>query len=129
MLSLYDNIHIVMSKRIKTRITAVARERGMSAAELSRKLGLYRSNVSAMDAGKRAASLKLLSKIAALLHCGVDDLIEPIEPRPVQVFQDKKLNHGLEDTENALKDGTERGWVHKALLSWQSHYKLAKLKK
>ena len=40
--------------RVSTRIKAETRARGLTVAELARRLGWYRSNLSAIDAGRRA---------------------------------------------------------------------------
>src|SRR3990167_11264453 len=61
---------------IRTRITEVARERGWTAARVARHLGLYRSNLSAMDAGRRSVSLQALNRIAECLGVSPSDLIE-----------------------------------------------------
>ena len=95
----------------------------MTVAEVARRLGLYRSNLSAMDAGRRVASLQALSRIAAVLGCSPGELIERAPEGPPAVFRTKALNARLAAREAALVDGTERGWVHAVLLAWQRHYR------
>ena len=108
--------------RIRTRILARAKERGMTAAEIARKLKLYRSNLSAMDAGRRSPSLRLLARIAALLDCSPADLIEIASGSEISLFSRKKILQRLDEREASIPDGIERGWVHAALLAWQRHY-------
>ena len=109
--------------RIRTRITQLAHQRGLTAAEVARRLGLYRSNLSAMDAGRRSVSLKTLSRIAQVLACSPGELLEPHGEAESPVFRDPALNSRLETLEAELVDGTECGWVHTVLLAWQRHYR------
>ena len=119
MLSKYDNITLV---RIRTRIQEVARERGRTAAELARQMGLYRSNLSAMDAGRRAPSLRLLGRLAEALDCGVGDLLEAAPERPTALFRRPALEHRVLERNREAAGGTDKGWVHATLLAWQRHY-------
>ncbi len=106
---------------MRTRITHMARERGLTAAEVARRLHLYRSNISAMDAGRRSVSLRTLSRIAQMLACQPGELLDtpdidtPLFNRPVLVAQ-------LEARQRALADGADRSWVHTVMLAWQRHY-------
>ena len=108
---------------IRTRITAVARARGLTAAEVARRLGGYRSNLSAMDAGTRSVSLRALARIAQILDCSPGDLLEAGGAAQTSVFRQSRLNRRLEARERAHPDGTEKGWVHTTLLAWQRHYR------
>lgn len=114
--------------RIRTRITTVARERGSTAAQLAERLGLYRSNLSAMDSGRRTVSLALLTRIAELLECSPIDLIEVIPTPEKPIFRSQRAMRALEKKDLGIPDGTERGWVHQALLAWQRHYAKPRLK-
>lgn len=109
--------------RIRTCIRKVARERGTTAAALARRLGLYRSNISALDAGTRACSLRALAQVAAALGCSPGELLERVPEGNPAVFRAKELNARLAARQAAVVDGTERGWVHTALLAWQRHYR------
>lgn len=109
--------------RIRTCIRRAARERGTTVAEVARRLGLYRSNLSAMDAGRRAASLQALSRIAAVLGCSPGELLERTAESPPAVFRAPALNARLAARDAGLEDGTERAWVHATLLAWQRHYR------
>jgi len=108
---------------IRTCIRRAAWERGRTVSEVARRLGLYRSNLSAMDAGRRTASLRTLSRIAAILGCSPGELIERAPDGPPTVFRTKALNAKLAAREAALVDGTDRSWVHAVLLAWQRHYR------
>jgi len=95
----------------------------VTAAEVARRLGLYRSNLSAMDAGRRSASLRLLGRIARSLACSPGELLEPQGEAESPVFRDPALNSRLETVDAELIDGTECGWVHTVMLAWQRHYR------
>ena len=112
--------------RIRTRITAEARARGLTAAEVARRLGWYRSNISAMDAGRRAVSLRALARVADMLGCGPGDLLESGPAAAHGVFRQRRLNVLLAKRDLGTPDGTEKGWVHAVQLAWQRHYAAAK---
>ncbi|OGX13320.1 MAG: hypothetical protein A3I71_06560 [Omnitrophica WOR_2 bacterium RIFCSPLOWO2_02_FULL_63_16] len=101
----------------------MARQRGMTAAELARRLGLYRSNLSAMDAGTRSVSLKTLARIAGALSCSPGDLLEIGGLSEPRVFRGKTLNRLLVARDQQTVDGADRAWTHAALLAWQRHYR------
>ena len=113
---------------LRTRITEAAHERGFTATEVAKRLHLYRSNLSAMDSGRRAPSLRMLARVAQFLHCSIGDLVEmsPADPRPV--FRRKDLEMRLMERDLGTPDGLERGWVHASLLAWQRHYRKARKK-
>jgi DNA-binding Xre family transcriptional regulator len=94
----------------------------MTAAEVARRLRLYRSNLSAMDAGTRSVSLKGLARVARLLDCSPGDLIEVRWATERPIFREARLNELLRKRELEALEGSERGWVHAALLAWQRHY-------
>lgn len=107
---------------VRTRITRMARQRGLTAAEVARRLRLYPSNVSAMDAGRRSPSLRLLGRIAHLLACHPGELLEVHRDPQPPLFRRHRAHALLEQRQRQLTDGAERGWVHTALLAWQRHY-------
>ncbi len=108
---------------IHTRITQEARARGMTAAELARRLGGYRSNLSAMDAGRRTASLRLLARLSRALGCSLGELLEVswISERPI--FRTARVNEALAQRDRRAHDGQEKGWVHAAQLAWVRHFR------
>ena len=109
--------------RVRTQITAVARENGFTAREVARRVGLYPSNLSAMDAGRRSVSLQCLGRVAKFLGCSVADLLEEIPASPIQPFRHLKAFRGLRNRMRDTPDGSERGWTHTVLLSWLKHYR------
>ena len=108
--------------RIRTCITQAARARGMTAAEIARRLGWHRSNLSAADAGRRAMSLRALGRIADVLACSPAELIERAEARP-SIFRSVRLDARLAARDAGLADGAECSWVHAVALAWQRHYR------
>ena len=109
--------------RIRTCISRVARERGMTAAEVARRLRLYRSNLSAIDAGRRSLSLRALGRLADVLACSPGELLERAGAADRAVFRQAQLNIRLAGRDATLVDGAERTWVHTVLLAWQRHYR------
>lgn len=112
--------------RMRTRITELAHARGLTAAEVARRLRLYPSNLSAMDAGRRTVSLKALVRIAQALDCGPADLLEGSWEPTVPLFRERALRDRLHAREDRLVEGTECGWVHRVLLAWQRHARAAR---
>jgi DNA-binding Xre family transcriptional regulator len=94
----------------------------MTVAEVARRSGLYRSNLSAMDAGRRAVSLRLLERLGRLLACSPGELLEGNWTPQRPLFRRPALERALEARDRGLTDGLERGWVHTTLLAWQRHY-------
>lgn len=109
--------------QIHTRITQLARARGLTAAEVARRAGLYPANVSAMDAGRRAVSLRMLARLARVLDCGPGELLESSDEPAKALWRQRTLRERLRARERNTPDGAERGWVHGALLAWQRHYR------
>ncbi|MBI2871463.1 MAG: helix-turn-helix transcriptional regulator [Candidatus Omnitrophica bacterium] len=107
---------------IRTRITQVARERGWTASQVARSLGLYRSNVSAMDSGKRSVSLHALAKLAAFLGVSPSDLLENVPAEAGSLSKQPELLGRVRARDLDSPDGAEKTWVHRTLLAWQRHY-------
>jgi len=101
----------------------MARERGLTGAAVARRLGLYRSNLSAMDAGARSVSLRMLARVAEVLACSPGELLEMTWGTEAPVFRGAALNRALAAREAAAADAPERSWVHAALLAWHRHYR------
>ena len=108
--------------KIRTRITTVARARGLTAAEVARRLGWYRSNVSAMDAGRRSISMRALVRLSEALGCSPADLIEVCPEDRKPLFRQRELTARLAARDRDTPDGTEKAWVHAVQLAWQRHY-------
>ena len=104
---------------IRTRITQEARARGFTAAELARRLGWYRSNLSAMDAGRRSISMRTLVRLSQVLGCSPTDLIEVSAKARGPLFRQQRLNARLAARDLGTLDGAENGWVHAAQLAWR----------
>ena len=107
----------------------MAKDRGLSAAEVARKLRLYPSNLSAMDAGTRTVSLRLLTRIAKFLSCSPADLVEVTPENEMPLFRNMRTLRRLQERIALTPDGTERGWVHTLLFAWQRHYRSAQTTK
>ena len=107
---------------IRTRITAEAKAHGMTAAELARRLGWYRSNLSAMDAGRRTVSIRALARLSEILGCGPGDLLELSREAKTPLFRDARLNARLQERDAESPDGAEKGWLHAAQFAWRRHY-------
>ena len=110
--------------RIHTCIRRTARERGLTAAEVARRLGLHRSNLSAADAGRRTLSLNALGRIADVLACSPGELVERVDAAGRPIFRRARLNTRLAARDTGLADGAERTWVHAVALAWQRHYRV-----
>jgi DNA-binding Xre family transcriptional regulator len=109
-----------MHMMIRTRIQAEAHARGFTVAELARRLGWYRSNLSAMDAGRRAISLRALSRVAALLGCSPGELID--DSPEVRLFRDARVNARVRAWDQRAVDGEDKSWVSTVQLAWIRHY-------
>jgi transcriptional regulator with XRE-family HTH domain len=109
---------------VRTRITAQARARGLTAAALARRMGWYPSNVSAMDAGRRTISMRQLARLARVLGCSPSDLLEVTWADDTPVFRRRQLRRRLEARDVGTPDGLEKSWVHATQLAWQRHYRI-----
>ena len=103
------------------RIKEVAEERGFTLSSIAKKLGIHRSNMSAIASGKRGVSLKVLKKISRLLDCSIDELILPESYSPV--FKNKKTQALLKAVEKRNYDGLNKTWVNRLMLAQTMHYR------
>jgi len=109
--------------RYRTRITQIAHERGWTASEVARRVGFYRSNISAMDSGNRPVSIKALTKIAALLGVSTGELMERISSNDQNPFKQARHARTLHNRDMGTQNGAQKAWVNANMLAWQRHYK------
>lgn len=55
------------------------KENGFTQRELAEKLGITKAAISQYENGTRKPDIVMLKKIAAILNCTTDQLLEPIE--------------------------------------------------
>jgi len=102
------------------RIKDIAKERGMTLSEVAKKLGIPRSNMSAIASGSRGVSLEALYRISGILDCGIEELFSPKPDQPV--FKDKKTQVLLKMVEDQNYDGIDKTWVDNIMLAQKTHY-------
>lgn len=107
------------------RLKQIAKERGIKLISIARKIGLYRSNLSAIASGRRGVSLRKLIKICQYLNCSLDELI--FYDASVNVY-DKKMEEKLSSIEKQNFDGMDKSWVNKLMAAQTMHYKKARNK-
>ena len=110
--------------KTKLRIKEAAQERGFTLSAIAKKLGIARSNMSAISKGARGVSLKVLIKISNILNCGIDELIITEPTR--RIFNSDKMETRLRAIEEANYDGMDKTWVDNVALAFRDHYRLAK---
>jgi transcriptional regulator with XRE-family HTH domain len=103
-------------------IKQYAREQGMRLGELARKLRMPLSNLSAISSGRRGVSVRLLSRIADFLGCGVSELFEEEAPG-FAVYRSAGSNQEILRIEMENYIGCEKGWTHRLTFSQQKHFK------
>ena len=106
------------------RIKKLAQERGMTMVSIARKLGIHRSNMSAIASGARGISLHVLKKITRILDCSLDELIMSTE-HP-QIYKNEKMQAMLRAIEQKNADGTDKSWVSTIMFAGSQHYKSAR---
>ena len=106
------------------RIKEAARERGMTLSGIAGRLGIPRSNMSAIASGARGVSLKVLYEISRILDCGIDELI--LQENEQAVFKDRRAESALEMVERSNFDGIDKTWVNRVMLAQNAHYSAAK---
>lgn len=108
----------IMKKGFK--IKEVAKDRGMTLTGIAKKLGMPRSNMSAIASGARGVSLKVLHKISRILDCSMDELMLSEKHSPI--FKDKKTQSLLRIVESQNYDGIDKSWVDRIMLAQKMHY-------
>ncbi|MFH1753825.1 MAG: helix-turn-helix transcriptional regulator [Candidatus Omnitrophota bacterium] len=106
--------------KIRLRIKEIAKERGMTLSEIAGRLGIPRSNMSAIASGARGVSLKALYKIGKILDCGIEELFS--QDQGSAVFKDAKAQRSLKIIEDRNYDGSDKTWVNRAMLAQKAHY-------
>lgn len=106
------------------RIKEAAKERGMTLMAIAKKLGIHRSNMSAIASGSRGASLVMLKKICYILDCGLDELV--FSGRKPFVFKNKATQAELDLLERINYDGADKTWANRVMLAGLRHFKQAK---
>ena len=109
---------------MKLRIREAARERGLTLAYVAGRLGIHRSNMSAIASGARGVSLTALVRIGRILDVSLDELITRDEGG--SLFGKGRLNAALDAVERASHDGMDKTWVDRAMLARLSHYRKAR---
>lgn len=110
--------------KLVLRIKKAADDRGITLSSIARKLGIHRSNMSAIASGSRGVSLKTLKKIGHILGCDISELIVPERHTPV--FRSKALESKLRHIEEKNYDGIDKSWVDNIMVAWRIHYGKAK---
>ena len=123
MLSLYDNIYVdgKGAMKIVLRIKEAAKDRGVTLSGIAGKLGIHRSNMSAIASGSRGVSLKMLAKISRILDCGTGELVGQKTHPPI--FKGRGLECALSNIEKANYDGIDKSWVNRLMFAQKMHYK------
>ena len=65
-----------MGQRLRT----LRRERGLSQVELSERIGMTQSNISAIERGARGVTIHQVVKIAKALHASTDEILLGVKP-------------------------------------------------
>lgn len=109
---------------LKTRIKIIAKEKGMTLSNLSKILGITRSNMSAIASGARGVSLKLFIKISHILDCDIDEL--SFNMNTMAVYKNKEIQSLLKMVGNRSYNGQDKTWVHRIMLAQHIHYRIRK---
>ena len=104
-------------------IKKIAKERGMTLVEVARKMGIYRSNMSAIASGARGISLDMLKKMCLILDCSIDELVK--EHKEPTVFVQNEVQNELEKIDKSSNNGADKTWVNLLMLATMNHYKRA----
>ena len=98
------------------RIKKVCHSRGYKVTDLCRKLGLYKSNLSLADSGRRTLSISKLEKIVKFLGCSFDDIISTSKSY-YKPYDNPEMNRRIALIENAPYQKDDKAWVFNVLLA------------
>jgi transcriptional regulator with XRE-family HTH domain len=105
-------------------IKALAKERGISLSLLGKKLGIHRSNMSAIASANRGVSLSVLRQMADLLDCSLDELTAG--SKAPAVFRNKAATLRIQEIQNKNFNGMDKTWVNHVMLAHIRHYGAAR---
>jgi len=103
----------------KLRIKEAAKERGFTLSAIAKKIGIARSNMSAIASGSRGVSLKNLRAISDIIGCGLDELV--VSRKEGLVFNDPAAQAQLEAIEEQNYDGIDKSWVDTLMVANIAH--------
>jgi transcriptional regulator with XRE-family HTH domain len=101
-------------------IKGAARQRGFTLSALAKRLGMARSNMSAIAGGARGISMGKLKKISDILYCDICELSAK-EENPI--FKNKRIELALTAIEEGNYDGIDKAWVGRLMYAHSAHYK------
>jgi len=105
-------------------IKILAKERAVTLMSIAKKLGTYRSNISAIASGKRGVSLDMLIRIGHILDCGLDELVSLSGKS--NVYKNKMLEGRIDKIIEANYNGTDKTWVDNIALAGLRHFSNAR---
>jgi len=121
MITFYTGAYGGNGMKVTLRLKEAIRERGLTLSSIAKKLGIHRSNMSAIASGSRGVSLRMLKQISHILDCGMDELFGQKKYSPI--FKDKNSQSALNDIEKANFDGIDKSWVNRVMFAQHMHYK------
>ena len=89
-------------------IQAKRAEKGFTQVTLSKKLGVSRSTIAKWESGNVFPAAKMLPKIAAMLHCSIDDLFTDAEKASAQTLLDARQIETQQGDDMPPWEGPER---------------------
>lgn len=95
---------------MRYRIKDACHSRGYKVADLCKKLGLYKSNLSLVDSGKRKLSISKLEEIIKFLGCSFNDIISSSN-RYQKPYDNPEINRKITLIENAQYQRNDKAWV------------------
>lgn len=92
------------------RIKEACHSRGYKVAELCKKLGFYKSNISLIDSGKRSLSISKLERIVKFLGCSFNDVISTSKTYR-EPYDNPEMNRKIALIQNAPYQKEDKAWV------------------